>query len=81
MTIDPDVRKRLEQEKVGRDGGDFYVPAGTATLRHDHAPSRAPGFLDKYHDDIVGPLATTVEAIDGQYDTEIRVRVRSVRGA
>jgi hypothetical protein len=63
-----------------RDGGDFYVLAGTATIRHDHAPSQVPGFLDKYHDDIVGPLATTVEAIDGQYDTEIRVRVRSVRG-
>jgi PPOX class probable F420-dependent enzyme len=132
MTIDSDVRTRLEQEKVvwlttvtesgvpapnpvwflvdgddivihseptsrkvgnierqpevtvhsnsDRDGGDFYVLTGTATVRHGHAPSKVDGFLDKYHEDIVGPLAMTVEAIDDQYDTEIRVRVRSVRG-
>jgi len=132
MTIDPQVRARLEQEKVvwlttvtrsgapapnpvwfvldgddivihsdprsrkvanierqpevtvhtnsDRDGGDFHVFRGTATLTHGHKPSTAPGFLDKYHADIVGPLATTVEAIDATYDTEIRVRVRSVRG-
>ncbi len=132
MTIDPEVRSRLEQEKViwlttiapsgtpvpnpvwflldgddvviytdpasrkvanieqrplvsvhsnsDHDGGDFYVLTGTATLHHGRQPSRFPGYLEKYHDDIVGPLDTTVEAIDEQYDTEIRVSVDRVRG-
>ena len=132
MTIDPEVRSRLEQEKViwlttiapsgtpvpnpvwflldgddvviytdpasrkvanieqqslvsvhsnsDHDGGDFYVLTGTATLHPGRQPSRFPGYLDKYRDDIVGPLDTTVEAIDEQYDTEIRVSVDRVRG-
>jgi PPOX class probable F420-dependent enzyme len=63
------------------DGGDFHVLTGTASVRHDHQPSSAPGFLDKYEEDITGLLGTTVQAIDDQYDTEIRVRVRRVRGA
>ncbi|UDY36736.1 pyridoxamine 5'-phosphate oxidase family protein [Dermatobacter hominis] len=73
----PEVSVHINSD---RDGGDFYVLNGTAALRHEHHPSKVPGFLDKYHDDIVGPLGTTVEALDAQYDTEIRVSVRSVRG-
>lgn len=132
MPIAPDVRKRLEQDKVvwlttitdsgapapnpvwflvdgddvlvfseptsrkvgniGRrpavtvhinsdpDGGDFYVLTGTATVRPGQAPSQVPGFLDKYHADIVGPLAMTVDEIDARYNAEIRIQVRSIRG-
>lgn len=57
-----------------RTGGDVVILTGPAELTHGHSPSRFPGFLDKYHDDIVGPLGTTVEEIDRTYDTQIRIR-------
>ena len=55
-------------------GGDVWVFTGRATVTNGVAPSSAPGYVDKYGESIVRDLATTVEAIDAQYDTEIRIR-------
>lgn len=60
-------------------GGDVVVIAGTAELTSGQPPSQFPGYLDKYHDDIVGPLDTTVEAIDLEYDTLVRIRPTKIR--
>ncbi len=60
-------------------GGDAWIIAGTASLRHDVKPSTAPGYLDKYHESIKNELNTTVENIDATYNTEIRIHVRKVR--
>jgi PPOX class probable F420-dependent enzyme len=62
-----------------REGGDVVVITGEASLTHGRAPSRFPGYLDKYLADIEGPLATTVEDIDRTYDTEVRIRPTRVR--
>ena len=62
-----------------RQGGDVVVITGVASLAHGRAPSRFPGYLDKYLADIEGPLATTVEDIDRTYDTEVRIRPTGVR--
>jgi PPOX class probable F420-dependent enzyme len=80
---DPSSRKvaNIERSPVvtahfncDRDGGDVVILTGRAELTHGQIPSRFPGYLDKYHDDIVGPLETTVEDIDRTYDTLIRIR-------
>lgn len=60
-------------------GGDVWIITGTAAVRHGIKPSTAPGYVDKYRAGIEGELNTTVEAIDAEYDTEIRVRADNVR--
>ena len=54
-------------------GGDVVV------ITHEQPPSHLPGYLDRYHADIVGPLNTTVDEIDRAYDTRIRIRPTGVR--
>ena len=60
-------------------GGDALVIVGDVEVTHGQAPSRAPGFLEKYEADIVGPLQTTVDEIDRTYDTRLRIRPTRVR--
>lgn len=59
-------------------GGDVWILTGSASTTPSMAPSAAPGYLDKYRVSIEGELATTVEAIDATYDTEIRIHVQRV---
>jgi PPOX class probable F420-dependent enzyme len=60
-------------------GGDIVVIAGEATVTRERPPSAHKAYIDKYEADITGPLATTVEAIDGTYNAEIRIRPTGVR--
>ncbi len=60
-------------------GSDVVVITGHAELAHQQPPSRFPGYLDRYHADIVGPLDMTVDEIDEAYDTRIRIRPTGVR--
>ena len=76
----------LEQRPVAtvhfnsdRQGGDVVVIVGDVEITHGQQPSQAPGFLEKYEADIVGPLQTTVEEIDRTYDTRIRISPKKVR--
>ena len=60
-------------------GGDVVVITADVEVTHGQPPSAFPGYLAKYEADILGPLATTVEAIDGTYNTRLRLRPRKVR--
>jgi PPOX class probable F420-dependent enzyme len=60
-------------------GGDVVVIVGDVEVTHGQPPSRAPGYLEKYEADIVGPLQTTVDEIDRTYNTRLRIRPTSVR--
>ena len=60
-------------------GGDVVVFVGEAEVTHGRPPSRAPGYLEKYEADIVGPLHTTVEEIDRTYNTRLQIRPTKVR--
>jgi PPOX class probable F420-dependent enzyme len=59
-------------------GGDVWVLTGTAIATAGVAPSGAPGYIDKYGESVENDLKTTVEAIDGTYNTEIRIRPERV---
>ncbi len=60
-------------------GGDVVVITGDVEMTHGQPPSAFPGYLAKYEDDILGPLATTVEAIDETYNTQLRIHPRKIR--
>jgi PPOX class probable F420-dependent enzyme len=84
----PDARKvhNIEQRPTvtlhfnsDASGGDVVVITGQAAVARDKRPSALEAYLDKYEADITGPLATTVDAIDRTYNTEIRVRPTRVR--
>lgn len=60
-------------------GGEVVVITADVEITHSQPPSSFPGYLAKYEADILGPLATTVEAIDDTYNTELRLRPRKVR--
>lgn len=59
-------------------GGDVWILTGRATTTPDVAPSRAPGYVDKYQASIEHELQMTVEAIDATYNTAIRIRPERV---
>jgi PPOX class probable F420-dependent enzyme len=60
-------------------GGNAVEIAGEASLTHGRNPSSLAPYLAKYESSITGELNTTVEAIDGTYNTEIRLRPTRVR--
>jgi PPOX class probable F420-dependent enzyme len=60
-------------------GGDVVVITADVEIAHGRAPSAFPGYLDKYEGDILGALATTVQAIDDTYNTQLRMGPRKVR--
>jgi len=60
-------------------GGDVVVITADVEITHGRPPSAFPGYLDRYEADILGPLDTTVAAIDETYDTQLRLRPRKVR--
>jgi PPOX class probable F420-dependent enzyme len=60
-------------------GGDVVVLTVDVEITHGQKPSAFPGYLAKYEADILGPLATTVEAIDETYDTRLRLTPRAIR--
>jgi PPOX class probable F420-dependent enzyme len=60
-------------------GGDVVVITADVEVTHRQRPSAFPGYLAKYEADILGPLATTVEAIDETYHTQLRLHPRRIR--
>lgn len=60
-------------------GGDVVVITADVEVTHGQRPSAFPGYLAKYEGDILGALATTVEAIDETYNTQLRFRPRKIR--
>ncbi len=60
-------------------GGDVVVITADVEVTHGQRPSAFPGYLARYEADILGPLATTVDAIDETYDTRLRLHPRSIR--
>jgi PPOX class probable F420-dependent enzyme len=60
-------------------GGDIVIINGLAELALGQKPSAQPGFLAKYEAAITGELGTTVEAIDAEFDTRIRITPARVR--
>ena len=60
-------------------GGDIVIINGLAELALGQKPSAQPGFLAKYEAAITGELGTTVEAIDAEFDTRIRITPTRVR--
>lgn len=60
-------------------GGDVWIITGTATVRHGIKPSGTAAYVAKYGRAVVEELQTTVDAIDAEYDTEIRITPIAVR--
>jgi PPOX class probable F420-dependent enzyme len=60
-------------------GGEVVVITADVEITPGQRPSTFPGYLAKYEGDILGPLATTVEAIDETYNTQLRIHPRKIR--
>lgn len=60
-------------------GGDIVIINGLAELTSGQKLSAQPGYLTKYESVITGELGTTVEAIDAEFDTRIRITPTRIR--
>jgi PPOX class probable F420-dependent enzyme len=61
-------------------GGEIAVITGRATATPSVLPSTNAAYVAKYSDAIRDELQTTMDDIDGTYDTELRIRPTRVRG-
>lgn len=61
-------------------GGDIAVITGRATATASVLPSTNQAYVAKYGAAIRDELQTTLEEIDGTYNTQLRIRPTKVRG-